>query len=85
MVILAGGFYLGHGTPGLTAMLRGGDHCAWYNDIDSCLDKIGYYLENVASRERIRREGEAFVRRHHTFDQRIHNLLSGEAFVNPIE
>jgi hypothetical protein len=85
MVILAGGFYLGHGTPGLTAMLRDGDHCAWYNDIDSCLDKIGYYLENVASRERIRREGEAFVRRHHTFDQRIHNLLSGEAFVNPIE
>ncbi|HEX9384456.1 MAG TPA: glycosyltransferase [Gemmatimonadaceae bacterium] len=84
MVIMAGGFYLGHGTPGLTQMLREGDHCAWYKDIDSCLTKIGYYLENSAARERIRREGQVFVREHHTFDQRIHNLLSGEAFVNPL-
>ena len=84
MVILAGGFYLGHGTPGITEMLREGDHCAWYDDVDSCLSKIGYYLKNSASRERIRREGQVFVREHHTFDQRIHNLLSGEAFVNPL-
>lgn len=84
MVILAGGFYLGHGTPGLTEMLREGDHCAWYKDVDSCLAKIGYYLENAASRERIRREGQVFVREHHTYDQRIHNLLSGEEFHNPL-
>ena len=84
MVILAGGFYLGHGTPGLTEMLREGDHCAWYQDIETCLAKIRYYLENSAARERIRREGQVFVRQHHTFDQRIHNLLSGEAFHNPL-
>ena len=84
MVILAGGFYLGHGTPGLTEMLREGDHCAWYKDIDSCLAKIAYYLTKPDQRERIRREGQVFVREHHTFDQRIHNLLSGEAFVNPL-
>jgi hypothetical protein len=84
MVILGGGFYLGHGTPGLTGMLREGDHCAWYKDIESCLAQIGYYLENSAARERIRREGQVFVREHHTFDQRIHNLLSGEAFINPL-
>jgi Glycosyl transferases group 1 len=84
MVILAGGFYLGEATPGLTEMLRGGDHCAWYKDIDSCLSQIGYYLENSAARERIRREGQEFVRKHHTYDQRIHNLLSGDAFVNPL-
>ena len=84
MVILAGGFYLGHGTPGLTEMLREGDHCAWYHDVDSCLSKIDYYLKNAASRERIRREGQVFVREHHTFDQRIHNLLSGEEFHNPL-
>jgi hypothetical protein len=84
MVILAGGFYLGQGTPGLTAMLREGDHCAWYTDADSCLAQIDYYLKNSAQRERIRREGQVFVRSNHTFDQRIHNLLSGEAFVNPL-
>jgi hypothetical protein len=84
MVILAGGFYLGQGTPGLTEMLRGGDHCAWYTDADSCLAQIDYYLKNSAQRERVRREGQVFVRSNHTFDQRIHNLLSGEAFVNPL-
>jgi spore maturation protein CgeB len=84
MVILAGGFFLGHGTPEMKHMLREGDHCAWYTDVDSCLAQCGYYLENAASRERIRREGQVFVRANHTYDQRIQNLLSGEAFVNPL-
>jgi spore maturation protein CgeB len=83
-VILAGGFFLGHGTPELKRMLREGDHCAWYADIDSCLAQCGYYLGNAAQRERVRREGQVFVRQHHTFDQRIHNLLSGEEFHNPL-
>jgi hypothetical protein len=85
MVILAGGFYLGHGTPGLTNLLREGDHCAWYQDVDSCIKKIGYYLENSAARERIRREGQVFVREHHTYDQRIRHLLTGDSYVNPLE
>jgi len=84
MVILAGGFFLGHGTPELRQMLREGDHCAWYKDIDSCLSQCAHYLKDSASRERIRREGQGFVRMHHTFDQRIKNLLSGEGFVNPL-
>jgi spore maturation protein CgeB len=65
-------------------MMRDGDHCAWYKDVEDCIAKCAYYLDNGAQRERIRREGQAFVREHHTFDQRIHNLLSGEAFVNPL-
>ena len=65
-------------------MLREGDHCAWYNDVDSCIAKCGYYLENAAQRERVRREGQGFVRQYHTFDQRIHNLLSGDEFRNPL-
>jgi hypothetical protein len=84
MTILAGGFFLGHGTPELKRMLREGDHCAWYKDADSCIAQIAYYLENGAQRERVRREGQGFVRQYHTFDQRIHNLLSGEEFRNPL-
>jgi spore maturation protein CgeB len=84
MTILAGGFFLGHGTPELKKMLREGDHCGWYTDVDSCMEQIAYYLQKPEQRERIRREGQAFVREYHTFDQRIHNLLSGEAFVNPL-
>jgi len=84
MMIQAGGFFLGHGTPELKRMLREGDHCAWYKDIESCLAQCAYYLESAAQRERIRREGHVFVKEHHTFDQRIRNLLSGEEFVNPL-
>ena len=84
MVIQAGGLYLGEGTDGITSLLREGDHCAWYKDLESCLDRCSYYLGNPATRERIRREGQHFVQQYHTFDQRIHNLLSGEPFVNPL-
>ena len=84
-VLQAGGFYLGHGTDGVTALLKEGDHCAWYQDLDSCIDRITYYLANPAARERIRRQGQHFVSEYHTFDQRIHNLLSHEEFVNPLE
>jgi hypothetical protein len=84
MTIIAGGFFLGQGTPELKQMLREGDHCAWYKDVDSCIAQIAYYLEHGAQRERVRREGQVFVRQYHTFDQRIHNLLSGEEFRNPL-
>ncbi len=84
MTIIAGGFFLGHGTPELKHMLHDGEHCAWYSDIDSCLAQCKNYLLNSHARERIRREGQGFVRQYHTFDQRIRNLLSGEEFVNPL-
>lgn len=84
MVIQAGGFYLGEGTDGITSLLREGDHCAWYKDLEQCLDRCAYYLGNPAARERVRRQGQHFVAEHHTFDQRINNLLSGEEFHNPL-
>jgi hypothetical protein len=84
MVIQAGGFYLGQATQGVTSLLMAGDHCAWYTDVDSCIERIDYYLKNSANRERVRRQGQHFVSEYHTFDQRIHNLLSGEEFVNPL-
>ncbi len=83
-VLHAGGFYLGHGTDGVTALLREGDHCAWYRDLESCIERITYYLANPATRERVRRQGQHFVSEYHTFDQRIHNLLSHQEFVNPL-
>lgn len=80
MVILAGAFYLGQGTPGVTTFLRDGEHCAWYADADDCVAKLDLYLGDRIARERIRRHGERFVRANHTYDQRINNLLSGQAW-----
>lgn len=85
MVMLAGAFYLGMWSPGIDAFLRGGEHCAWYLDADDCAARVEHYLAAADERERIRTTGEAFVRANHTYDQRIHNLLSGERWVNPLE
>jgi hypothetical protein len=84
MVIEAGGFFLGQATDGITNLLREGDHCAWYKDLESCIERCTYYLGNPASRERVRIQGQHFVAEHHTYDQRIHNLLANEEFVNPL-
>ena len=84
MVIQAGGMYLGEATDGITTLLREGDHCAWSRDLEQCLDRCAYYLAHPATRARGRRQGQHFVSEHHTFDQRIHNLLSGEEFHNPL-
>jgi hypothetical protein len=85
MTLQAGGFYLGQATDGVTDLLRDGEHCAWYADLESCLERCAYYLDNSATRERVCRQGQKFVSEHHTFDQRIDNLLSGKEFTNPLE
>ncbi|MDQ6716937.1 MAG: glycosyltransferase [Gemmatimonadota bacterium] len=84
MVILAGAFYLGQGTPGMREMLHDGEHCAWYEDAADCVAQCDRYLAHERAREKIRAEGERFVRANHTYDSRIANLLSGEAWTNSL-
>lgn len=83
MVILAGGFYLGPGTPGLDRLLQDGVHCAFYRDTRSCVERAHHYITHDDERERIRAEGERYVRANHTYDQRAPHLLSGEPFRLP--
>ena len=84
MVMLAGGFYLTQRTPGVAAMLREGEHCAFYDDAGSCVSQCENYLTDPDARTRIRAGGEAFVRANHTYDQRVHNLLENREFSNPL-
>jgi spore maturation protein CgeB len=84
MVMLAGGFYLAERTRGVAEMLRDGEHCAFYDDSSSCIEQCGHYLHSPDEREEIRIQGERFVRAHHTYDQRISNLLENRPFVNPL-
>jgi len=83
MVMLAGGFYLGQYSRGLAEMLRGGVHCAWYDDVETCTNTALYFMVNVPERQRIRVQGEKFVRANHTYDQRIPFLLEDRTWVNP--
>ena len=84
MVMLAGGFHLAERTPGVAAMLRDGEHCAFYDDVQSCIESCATYLSSSARREEIRENGERFVRAHHTYDQRVSNILEGKRFMNPL-
>ena len=84
MVMLAGGFFLAPKTPGVSAMLREGEHCAFYDDVESCVAECGRWLGDAGRREQVRRAGERFVREHHTYDQRIGNILENREFVNPL-
>ena len=84
MVMLGGGFYLTERTPGVAAMLKDGEHCAFYDDVESCVAQCGRFLSAPGEREEIRVEGERFVREHHTYDQRIGNILENRAYTNPI-
>jgi spore maturation protein CgeB len=84
MVMLAGGFYLAQKTPGVAAMLKEGEHCGFYTDAASCIEECRRYLGSPQDREEIRRAGEKFVRAHHTYDQRIANILDDREFVNPL-
>ena len=84
MVMLAGGFYLAERTPGVASMLREGEHCAFYQGAASCFEQCERYLGSPDERQRMRLAGEQFVRAHHTYDQRIANILENRAFVNPL-
>ena len=84
LTILGGGFYLGAWGEGLARMLHDGEHCAFYRDRDECVRLVEEYLHDAPRRDAIRRQGEAFVRRYHTFDERIRNLLGAYEFTNPL-
>jgi len=84
MVMLAGGFYLAQRTPGVAAMLNENEHCGFYDDPTSCVEQCGRYLGAPAEREEIRIRGERFVRAHHTYDQRVPNILEDRPFTNPL-
>jgi spore maturation protein CgeB len=84
MVILAGGFYLGEYSTGMSQMLHDGVHCSWYRDLDDCIDRAGEFLSGDKERQAIRARGEEFVRANHTYDQRAPFILEDRAWVNPL-
>lgn len=52
-----GGFMLTNWTPEQAELFEDGKECVFYNTMDDMLDKVRYYLENEAEREKIRRAG----------------------------
>lgn len=84
LVMLAGGFYVGAGGRHASRMLAGDEHCAWYSSLDDCLSQVRHYVEDPATRNRVRARGERFVREHHTYDQRVGHFLTGAPYTPPL-
>jgi hypothetical protein len=84
IAMLAGGCYLGEGGRDADHMLADGEHCIWYDSLDDCVARAKRYLADAPARERIRAAGEAFVREHHTYDERVAHFLSDAAYVAPL-
>lgn len=84
ITMLAGGCYLGEGGHDANRMLADAEHCIWYGSLDECIARAKRCLADAAAREEIRAAGAAFVRRHHTYDDRVPHFLSGAPYVAPL-
>lgn len=70
-------FLLHQGIPGLeelTGLVDGVHYVSW-TDYDDLRAKIAYYLPLEEERWKVHHRGEVFVRQHHSFDARVHELF----------
>lgn len=71
-----GGFQLVYYAEDLERHFEIGDEIAVYLDFDDLVDKIGYFLEHEAERERIAAAGYERALRDHTAERRLGDLLA---------
>jgi hypothetical protein len=83
-IMAAGGLCLSQGGTALRTLFRDGEHCAWYADHDEAEAKIEQYLTDDAFRGWVRDSGRDLVHTHHMLDNRVDNLLTGNAYQNPL-
>ena len=84
-IMAAGGLCLSQGGAGLRKLFNDDEHCAWYADHDEAEQKIDKYLSDETFRRSVRDNGRDLVHAHHMLDNRVHNLLTGEPYANPLE
>lgn len=61
--------------PGLQDIFKRNEHLAWFGCIDNCLEMLAYFWKEDELRERIARGGMEEVRRAHTWDHRVQQIL----------
>ena len=72
---MAGGFYLTQDCEELHALYKVGEQIAVWQDESDLIDKIRYYLNHPAEREKIARAGQTHCLAHHTWANRFRSLL----------
>ncbi len=77
-----GGFLLTRYAPNLEELFENHRHLVWFHSIEECLELLDRYLARDAERERIAREGHAYVHAYHTFRHATAEIV-GTAFGEP--
>lgn len=72
---MSGSFYLTHANPDLDMVYNVGKEIVTYKDVEDCLYKTKYYLENEREREQIAIAGYERAYQEHTWDRRFSILF----------
>lgn len=71
----SGAFFLGRLFPGLNKVFETGKHLVWFKDIRGAVKLAQYYLAHEGKRERIAKAGRECVLKHHTWDNRVAQMM----------
>ena len=71
----SGAFFLGRLFPGLDKVFETGKHLVWFKDIRGAVKLAQYYLAHEGRRERIAKVGREYVLEHHTWDNRVAQMM----------
>ncbi|MFH0924210.1 MAG: glycosyltransferase [bacterium] len=70
-----GSFLLTDGSSDMKKLITPGEHLVVYNDLEDCVKKAKYYLENEFERNRIANSGCCYVRTNYTYDDIAQSIL----------
>ena len=74
-ILGSGGFLLTNRVKGMENYFQEGVHCAYYDSVDDCVEKIRYYLDHNDEREEIAANGYKEVHDKHGYDDRMMEVL----------
>lgn len=71
-----GGFLLSNYQPDFMTFFEPDVDFVYYEDQEDLMNKVAYYLKNDEERERIARNGYEKVKKFHSYDQRVEEILN---------
>ena len=80
-ILSCGAFQICDNQRDVFALFKNGHHLAKFTNAEDLRDKIQYYLRNPEKRQTIALRGRAEVLKHHTYQDRIKELLIKVGFV----
>ena len=78
----SGACFVGHKFPGLETVFEDGKHVALFEKDEEVVPTVKYYLSHPDEREKIAQAGMAEVLAHHTWDNRVAQMMGYVEAIN---